>query len=401
MQTGYALTNSLRPLVSMAAEPDSTLRILHIASWYPSDVHRTLGNFVERHIKAISNLNGGEVWFAAAVPSGGVIPASTVCDCGTYTARIFYFRARKPVVWQITSAMLRAAKQSTSFDLIHLHVAYPAGRAARVLARRWNIPLVMTEHWTAYHIAQRETLPFWRRHAIRTTGQSAAIICPVSSDLAESMRDFGIDGPFTVVPNVVDTQIFRPADTSAHRDTFHALHISSLRDDQKNISGLLRASRVALDRCDNLRISIIGDGNPQPHREYARHLGLHGRIEIEGEIPLDEVAKRMRLADALVLFSRYENFPCVIPEAWASGIPVLSTDVGGIREHLTSERGLLIASEDENALADALCSWVKDGTPSNASDLRQYAETTFSTEAVARAYADVYGEAITRQIASQ
>ncbi|HBP44380.1 MAG TPA: hypothetical protein DD635_00640, partial [Flavobacteriales bacterium] len=82
MQTGYALTNSLRPLVSMAAEPDSTLRILHIASWYPSDVHRTLGNFVERHIKAISNLNGGEVWFAAAVPSGGVIPASTVCDCG-------------------------------------------------------------------------------------------------------------------------------------------------------------------------------------------------------------------------------------------------------------------------------------------------------------------------------
>ena len=54
----------------MAAKPSSTPRILHIASWYPSAVHGTLGNFVERHIQAISSLHGGEVWYAAAVPAG-------------------------------------------------------------------------------------------------------------------------------------------------------------------------------------------------------------------------------------------------------------------------------------------------------------------------------------------
>ena len=115
----------------MAAEPASTPRILHIASWYPSAVHGTLGNFVERHVQAISTLNGGEIWFAAAVPAGEVVPANSERDCGTYTERIFYFRARKPVVRHITRALLRAAEEASDFDLIHLHVAYPAGCAAR------------------------------------------------------------------------------------------------------------------------------------------------------------------------------------------------------------------------------------------------------------------------------
>ena len=384
----------------MTSAPDRPLRVLHLASWYPSAVHGTLGNFVERHIQAISSLNGGEVWFAAAVPAGEVVPANTVRDCGTYTERIFYFRARKPVVWQVTRALLRAAENAGSFDLIHLHVAYPAGRAARTLARRWNVPLVLTEHWTAYHAEQRNAVPMWRRLSMRATGRAATAICPVSEDLALSMRAFGIDGRFTAVPNVVNTELFHPA-TTPKGDTFHALHISSLRDDQKNISGMLRGVKAALDRCDTLRVSIIGDGDPEPHRAYARELGLDERVEIAGEISLDEVAERMRASDALLLFSRYENFPCVIPEAWASGIPVLSTDVGGIREHLTPDRGALIASEDEKALADTLCDWATKGTPSEATHLRQHAESVFSNAAVARAYAAVYTEAITRQPAAQ
>ena len=381
----------------MAAESDSSPRILHIASWYPSTVHGTLGNFVERHVQAISTLNGGEVWFATAVPTGEVVPANTVRDCGTYTERIFYFRARKPVVSQVTRALLRAAEEAEPFDLIHLHVAYPAGRAARALARRWNLPLVLTEHWTAYHLEQQHALPFWRRRSMRATGRAATTLCPVSEDLASCMRTFGIDGHFAVVPNVVDTELFHPAEKTPQTGTFHALHISSLRDDQKNISGLLRGVQVALNRCENLRVSIIGDGDPEPHRAYACELGLDNRVEIAGEITLNEVAERMRAADALVLFSRYENFPCVIPEAWASGIPVLSTDVGGIREHLTPERGVLLTSEDESALADTLHTWATEGPPSNAADLRQIAEAVFSSAAIARTYDDVYREAIARQ----
>ena len=381
----------------MSAAPETARRILHIASWYPSAVHGTLGNFVERHVQAISTLNGGEIWFAAAVPAGEVVPTNTVRDCGNYTERIFYFRARKPMVRQVTRALLRAAKDVSDFDLIHLHVAYPAGRAGRKLARKWGVPLILTEHWTAYHGHQRSSIPFWGKWSMRLTGQIARVLCPVSEDLANSMRTFGMLGKYTVVPNVVDTQLFRPEPSRPKTTAFHALHISSLHDEQKNISGLLRAAAIALEFCSDLRVAIVGDGDPTPYQAQAKALGIDDVVEISGEIPLQEVAERMRNSDALVLFSRYENFPCVIPEAWASGIPVLSTNVGGIHEYLTDERGTLIASEDESALAQTLIQWAQHPHQFNAQSLRECAESTFSVDAVAKAYNDVYREAVTGQ----
>ena len=246
----------------MAAEPASTPRILHIASWYPSAVHGTLGNFVERHVQAISTLNGGEIWFAAAVPAGEVVPANSVRDCGTYTERIFYFRARKPVVRHITRALLRAAEEASVFDLIHLHVAYPAGRAARKLARQWSVRLVLTEHWTAYHADQRTSIPFWGKWSMRLTGKMARVLCPVSTDLGFEHARIWHVGQVHVVPNMVNTDLFRPTDDVPKRGTFHALHISSLRDDQKNVSGLLRAVAIAMDRYDTLREQSLGTGIP-------------------------------------------------------------------------------------------------------------------------------------------
>ena len=52
----------------MPETPHHSLRILHLASWYPSEVHGTLGNFVKRHISAISSVHSGEVWYAAPSP---------------------------------------------------------------------------------------------------------------------------------------------------------------------------------------------------------------------------------------------------------------------------------------------------------------------------------------------
>ena len=104
----------------------------------------------------------------------------------------------------------------------------------------------------------------------------------------------------------------------------------------------------------------------------------------------------MRNADALILFSNFENFPCVIPEAWASGIPVISTDVGGIAEHLTSERGILVRRGDEAALTSAIVSMATTPSPAHldAAALRAIATSTFSIEAIADQYTAAYQKAL-------
>jgi len=385
----------------MPETPDHSLRILHLASWYPSEVHGTLGNFVKRHISAISSVHSGEVWYAAPSPFDQSVPQNTHTDCGNFQERIVYFKAQKPVVRGTTRALLNLATQNDGppFDVVHLHVAYPAGKAARTLARRWGIPLVVTEHWTAYHEEQRNTLPFWRRWSMRQTLKQAQLICPVSEDLARSIQNFGAASRFCVVPNVVDTELFQPETAPAHsaEHPFQWLHISSLSDEQKNISGMIRAIQKLRQQTaanETFEVQIVGDGNPEPHQALVDALDLQDCITVHGEVSLEEVAEKMRTADALLLFSRYENFPCVIPEAWASGIPVLSTDVGGIREHLTEDRGELIESEDEAALAKSMLHWMQSPNTFNQEDLRTHAMKHFSMAAVGKAYSDVYREAV-------
>ena len=385
----------------MTQTPDGSPRVLHLASWYPSAVHGTLGNFVRRHVEAISTLHRGEIWYASPTPADQARPENSQELRGNFLERITYFRAQKPVVAGTTRTLLHMAEQvdEQSFDFIHLHVAYPAGKAARILSKRWGVPLVITEHWTAYHDEQRHRIPFWRKWSMRTTLQQAHVICPVSHDLAKSIRSFASmekDDCLCVVPNVVDTALFHPqtSDTAATSSDFQWLHISSLDDEQKNISGLIRSIQLARNQSDQFHVQIVGDGNPEPHQKLVDTLGLQDCITVHGEIALDEVAEKMRNADALVLFSRYENFPCVIPEAWASGIPVLSTDVGGIREYLSTLRGELIESENEPALAEAMCRWMEGNPSFSSAELRSHAVSHFSVEAVAIAYGKVYSQVL-------
>jgi glycosyltransferase involved in cell wall biosynthesis len=216
-------------------------------------------------------------------------------------------------------------------------------------------------------------------------------------------------GPMVrVVPNVVDTDLFCPAKEERlagvpvgatrrkmeGRGMERILHVSSMNDEQKNITGLLSALSPILKSNSALHATFVGGekAHLDAHRRWVSQEGLNGRIEFTGPLGTDQVVQHMQMHDVLVLNSRRENFPCVIPEAWACGLPVMSTDVGGIREHLPSgisPFGFLLPAqageEDWNAAWDlvAKAQW-------NPEQLRGHAVHHFSMDAVGMAYLDVY-----------
>ena len=114
-------------------------------------------------------------------------------------------------------------------------------------------------------------------------------------------------------------------------------------------------------------------------------------VKFTGSLSSDEVASIMRESDAVLLFSRKENFPCVIAEAWACGKPIITTDVGGIAEHMSDERGMMVNSGDEGALAKAILSLDQEW---DADKIRSYAVENFSIKAVAEAYTEAYQTAL-------
>ena len=201
-------------------------------------------------------------------------------------------------------------------------------------------------------------------------------------------------GRFKVVPNVVDLALFHPRLGPRPDGPYRFLHVSTLADAHKNVSGMLRALHKARQEHSGMHLHILGDGDASPHIALASELGLHPRaVTFEGMSSPGTVAQRMRESDALVLPSNHENLPCVMLEAFATGIPVLATDVGGIPEHLAPERGIMIRRGDMQALEAGMLALATGGHVTDAKAIHGYAQR-FGVEQVALDFEAAYGSMI-------
>lgn len=368
------------------------MRILMTASWFPSRVHSTLGNFIQRHIEAIALRHEVIVLACFRDKKSGTLAIEKSVENNVTIYRVYSDYARWQV-WKSIAAFeagVRAIQHDhpQSFDAIHHHVLFPAGWLAARLAQRWQVPLVITEHWTIYQTAIRNDQPRGLKVLSKWATRQAACICPVSEDLAQTMRAYGLSGRYCVVPNVVDTAQFRIGEPAPG---FHFLHISSLEDRHKNIQGMLRAWAKVCEKLPGAVLHIGGDGPFGHWHQTAKEMGIPERsVAFFGECTPQEVAQRMAQAHCLVMFSRFENLPVVIVEALASGLPVISSKVGGIAEHVERERGMLVQSENEEELQAAFLAMHAMWGDFNRFDIRRYAQARFSREAVSEAYDAVY-----------
>jgi glycosyltransferase involved in cell wall biosynthesis len=111
-----------------------------------------------------------------------------------------------------------------------------------------------------------------------------------------------------------------------------------------------------------VELLVIGDGPQRTSLEArARALGCDGRVVFAGSLRPAEVEARLRRADAFVLNSRYEGLPHVVLEAFAAGLPVVATAVGGTPELVRDgESGLLIPPDDIARLRAAIQAVLED-----------------------------------------
>ena len=125
--------------------------------------------------------------------------------------------------------------------------------------------------------------------------------------------------------------------------------------------------------------------------EIAKDDGLlDEQVFFEAAVPYAQVAKEMQRSSALLLFSRFENLPCVMLEALCCGLPVISSRVGGIAEVINDSNGILVESDDVPALADAMERMCRDHSNYDRVKIAEAAAAKFSYDTVGRQYLEAY-----------
>jgi glycosyltransferase involved in cell wall biosynthesis len=153
------------------------------------------------------------------------------------------------------------------------------------------------------------------------------------------------------------------------------------------------AAVLAVAALPGVRLAIVGDG-PQRRSVTAAARGLApGRIDFLG--PVVDPALTLAAADVLVLPSRTEGIPAVLIEAGLSGLPVVATDVGGVREVVVpGQTGLLVAAGDTAALTGALRRALANGHGMGAA-ARERCLARFEMANIAARWDDLLGRLLT------
>lgn len=202
-------------------------------------------------------------------------------------------------------------------------------------------------------VAQLRRRVMARRWALRRS----TVILPSTRLLQLAREEWGLPAAaLRYIPNGVDLMRFRPGGPPAPFDIPGEGPIigtvAALRP-EKALDRLLRACALLMRSGVAFRLAVVGDGPQRGALEsLAAELGLAGRVRFLGAIP--DPAAAYRAFDLFALSSSTEQMPFSLLEAMASGLAVVSTDVGDVRAMLAPENLAHVSAQSDVAFAAAL-----------------------------------------------
>jgi glycosyltransferase involved in cell wall biosynthesis len=308
---------------------------LHIAIVAPS--LRILGGQSVQADGLLRAWRGDSAVHAWLVPHNPVPPAPF-----GWTTRVKYLRtlATESTYIPLLIKELRRA------DVVHVFSAsyssfLLAPLPALLVARLLNKPVILNYHSgeAPDHLARSAV-------ARRAIGLADRVAVP-SAFLAHVFEEFGIDA--TVVSNMIDVDRFRYRARSPLRPK-----LLSTRNFEPlyNVACTLRAFRLIQDRCPEASLTVVGSGTQEAHlKALAAELALQ-HVTFTGRIDPDRMPAYYADHDIYIQSPDIDNMPLSVLEAFASGLPVVSTEAGGVPTILRDgQDGFLAPLNDHAALA--------------------------------------------------
>ena len=295
-----------------------------------------------------------------------------------------------------------------SNDLIHAHGhPYLSSILATKLAKKYSKPIVITQHNT--FIQYKGLWNTFERFNDITIGKEtlklADRIIVVSDATKKYVVSLGASPEkITVLHNGVDIHRFRPINglkeemrkkLDINMDASVALTVRRLVY-KNGIDTLLKSAETAVKKNANLVFLIVGKGPDLPEiRKRVRQLELEKNIRLVGFISDEELPLYYNVADFFILPSKSgEGLPLVSLEAMACGLPVIATDVGGIKEIMEKNCGKIVPSNNPDSLSEAILDFSRRDLTPIKKVLRSIIEQKYSWDNNVQKLTKIYEELI-------
>lgn len=335
----------------------SRKRILWLASWYPNRYDKFNGDFIQRHAQAASIDN--DIFVIYLQDATDI--SNTEEDINNYrglTEQIVYYKKGSGLLGKLIKqisyftnykkAIKAYIQKYGSPHCVHVHVPWKAGLLALWIKRVYGIPYLVSEHWSIYNSNLPDNFknrPIYLKKLLKKIFRHAEVLIVVSEGLGKDINNEVLTKNYQIIPNVVDTRIFKPSESKNPVFTF--LHVSNMVP-VKNVDTIITSFQQFLVASE-MKAKLVLIGNRDDYFvKMAAQLGLLNKnIFFKGELSYLEVALEMQSSHCLILNSSYETFSCVVAEALCCGLPVIGTKVGVVPDIITKINGIEIVNHAE------------------------------------------------------
>ena len=343
------------------------MHIMVIPSWYSSDRNKVHGSFFKEQFRALADSNEkitvayNEIWpitMIGKIHEKRGINFKIEDDLRTYRYKDYNYFPKNPLMFKSFNKRMdklykEIVKNEGKVDIIHAHSAFWGGISAAYLSKKYNIPLVLTEHSSLkYAKYSRESY----KKYIFDAYENADCLIAVGNGLKKELEEY-INRPIEVINNMVDLNLFyvdeNDIDDVSDKKEFEFFSCAFL-EDGKGMECLIKAFTKAF-KGENVSLRIGGDGSIKESLEsLIDDLNMNEQIKLLGALSREEVSLEMRKCDVFALPSEHETFGVVYIEALACGKPVIGADNGGAEDIIREENGIIAKKNDVQDLSKAL-----------------------------------------------
>ncbi|WP_407523107.1 N-acetyl-alpha-D-glucosaminyl L-malate synthase BshA [Lacibacter sp. MH-610] len=258
---------------------------------------------------------------------------------------------------------------NNDLDLLHVHYAIPHASAAymakQILKKKGkDIPVITTLHGTDITLVGKDKT--FEPVVTFSINESDAITAVSENLKKETYHNFSVEKEIEVIYNFVDVERFSKKPLDAFRKVLAPngekiiAHASNFRK-VKRVNDVIRIFHE-INKAIPSKLLMVGDGPDRPDaEELCRELNLCDEIRFLGK--QQEMEEILAISDLFVLTSEYESFGLSALEAMAAGVPVLSTNAGGLPEiNLHGQTGYMANVGDIKALSKLGIDLLKDET---------------------------------------
>lgn len=374
------------------------MKVLFVVNWYTSITEETFraGVFHYEQSIALSKYCDIRLYFPFE-PNRK--KASAAVEKGLYTYRSPWYAGMKKTQWvKMTLSFFNKIIKEFRPDLIHANVAYPVGLISLIMAKKYNIPVVLTEHAPIEAMHMNSLIRKKMRQVIYYHMKKN--VC-VSIDSMTRLKELYPKADFEVIYNgVIDPEEMEFEQTDYYQKGYiNCAIVAAFYDKEvKGYQFLLPALKKALNEGYKIYLHICGGGQYLSYyKNMAQELGLDGFCNFYGQCDRQKVYSIVRQVDFCVSSSIYECSGVSVQEEMLMGKPILVTRSGGANSLTTDFTAIECDRGSVEALANGLVEMSDKYNQFDREKIRNYAQHSFEMGNVTQRYLKLYSKVLNKK----